>query len=210
MISRTAIGLKAAIVLGLCLMLWAGMVSLDCVAKKEKPLPVPQEYQAVLEEYALSPALDAMKDVPEASEARDWILSHQVKLRIRDFQAFGPGVGGYDALSWMRRDGGQVIYINKKHITAPPQALASLIAHEAMHNDMYNSVNEEITLWNREADVWLSMREAHPALQTIPEGDYPLVDRLNTIANRKRNGSLNHFVRYNDGYKGLPEHSPGY
>ena len=35
------------------------------------------------------------------------------------------------------------IYINPKHEAAPPAALAALLAHEALHQDEYNSLSEE-------------------------------------------------------------------
>ena len=33
-------------------------------------------------------------------------------------------------------------YINPKHRNAPPGALAALLAHEALHQDEYNSLSE--------------------------------------------------------------------
>jgi hypothetical protein len=85
-----------------------------------------------------------------------------------------------------------------------------MIAHEAMHDDEFNSVNEEVAGWTFEARIWMEMKARNPQLSLIPPGVSPLVDRENKIEDQYRQGSLAAFVRGNPGYNGLPETSPGF
>lgn len=140
----------------------------------------------------------------------DIIVNKPVRVFFKDLGTLNKKVKNYDALSWISVDGQQVIFINEKHRNAPPQALASIIAHEAMHNDFDNSIREEIAGWQKEASMWAEMKQEHPELASIPAGQYPLVDRLNRIEIEARQGTLDAFVRSNQGYKGLPERSPGF
>ncbi|MBY0403371.1 MAG: hypothetical protein K2X66_05700 [Cyanobacteria bacterium] len=140
----------------------------------------------------------------------DVIVNKPVRVFFKDLGLLNQKVKNFDALSWLSTDGQQVIFINEKHRGAPPEALAAIIAHEAMHDDLDNSVLEEIAAWQKEAGVWAEMKRVNPSLAVIPEGKYPLVDRLNKIADEKQKGTLEAFVRANPGYKGLSEHSPGY
>jgi hypothetical protein len=116
----------------------------------------------------------------------------------------------YDALSWMSNRGEQVIFVNEKHRSAPPEALAALISHEAMHEDEFNSLNEEVQSWQFEAAVWMELKAKNPALAQIPEGVNALVDRENRLEEETRQGTLEKFVRSSPGYQGLPEDSPGF
>jgi hypothetical protein len=138
------------------------------------------------------------------------IVQKPVRVFFKDLSLLNKKMKNFDALSWLSVDGQQVIFINEKHRNAPPEALASIIAHEAMHDDLSNSITEEVTAWQKEAQVWQEMKRQNPTLAAIPEGEHPLVDRLNRIQAEYEKGSLEVFVRNNPGYKGLAEHSPGY
>jgi hypothetical protein len=140
----------------------------------------------------------------------DLIVQKPVRVFFKDLGTLNKKVRNFDALSWLSTDGQQVIFINEKHRGAPPEALASLIAHEAMHDDLENSLREEIAGWDKEAEVWMEMKTENPQLASIPVGQYPLVDRLNRIEEEKKKGVLDSFVRNNPGYKGLAETSPGF
>ena len=105
-----------------------------------------------------------------------------------------------------------IIYINPKHKTAPPGALAALLAHEALHQDEYNSLSEETYAWTMEAAVWCEMRDIYP--ESNKEDD-DLVKRENTLKQLFEKGGytskyIKKAVYANKGYQGLPLTSPGF
>ena len=54
------------------------------------------------------------------------------------------------------------------------KALAAVLAHEAIHQDELNSLNEETYCWTLEAAVWTQLTEDNPSLENI---SHVLVDR---------------------------------
>lgn len=138
------------------------------------------------------------------------IVTKPMRVLFKDMKTLHKRLKNYDALSWISSYGEQVIFINEKHRDAPPEALAAMIAHEAMHDDEFNSLSEETASWRHEAEVWIEMKSRNPELADIPPGTHPLVDRLNDIETHHRNGTLEAFVHELPGYQGLPEVSPGY
>jgi hypothetical protein len=138
------------------------------------------------------------------------IINTPVRVIFKDMKSMNKALSNYDALSWISNQGEQVIFVNEKHRNAPPAALAALISHEAMHNDEFNSLEEEVQSWQHEARVWMEMKSRNPALSKIQPGLSPLVDRENRIETEYSKGSLASFVRSSPGYKGLPESSPGF
>lgn len=160
-------------------------------------------------DQAILDAFDRMVG-SDGEPSLDLIVTRPARVIFKDLGSLNKKVKNFDALSWLSVDGQQVIFINEKHRYAPPEALAAIIAHEAMHDDFDNSIREEIAGWQKEAQVWGEMKRENPALAQIPPGQFPLVDRLNKIESEYAKGSLSEFVRTNPGYKGLPEESPGY
>lgn len=144
----------------------------------------------------------------EASLTR--IVSKPMRVIFKDMKSINKSLRNYDALSWISNHGEQVIFVNEKHRSAPPEALAALISHEAMHDDEFNSVSEEVQSWKHEAEVWIEMKAKNPELSKIAAGAYPLVDRENRLETEYRKRSLDSFVRSSPGYQGLPEASPGF
>jgi len=140
----------------------------------------------------------------------DRIVNRPMRVIFKDMTTLHKTLKNYDALSWISNQGEEVIFINEKHRNAPPEALAALISHEAMHDDEYNSLNEEVQSWTHEAVVWLELKAKNPALAHIPQGVYPLVDRENRIVSEYQKGTLEKFVRSSAGYRKLPETSPGF
>lgn len=137
-----------------------------------------------------------------------------VKVRFRNLAEISRNYANYDALGW--QDGRQLfIFINKKHSSAPAEAIASLLSHEAVHQDKKNSLEEETYAWGYEADVWIQMKKKNPKLKNIKGGTYPLVDRLNILSRNFKNANyttkkIRNMVYSNPGYQGLPLHSPGF
>jgi hypothetical protein len=152
----------------------------------------------------------ALMDEGQSQASLKRIINKPMRVIFKDMKSMNKALKNYDALSWISNQGEQVIFVNDKHRNAPPEALAALISHEAMHDDEFNSMQEEVQSWQHEARVWIEMKSRNPALSNIQPGVYPLVDRENRIEEEYRKGSLESFVRSSPGYQGLPAISPGY
>jgi hypothetical protein len=170
--------------------------------------PITAYLRCTREEVILK-AMRLMNNSP-ADSSLAILIGKPVRIVFKDMQALHPGLRLYDALSWISAGGETVIFINEKHRTAPPAALAAMLAHEAMHNDVYNSIQEEIAGWRREAEVWSALKVADPTLSAVSEKTSPLLTRENRIEQEFKSGTLEAFVKNNAGYKGLPETSPGF
>ena len=140
----------------------------------------------------------------------DRIVNKPMRVIFKDLKTMHKALKNYDALSWISNQGEEVIFINEKHRNAPPEALAALIAHEAMHDDEYNSLSEEVHSWKHEAVVWMELKAKNPSLAKIQPGADALVDRENRIESEFLKGHLEQFVRTSPGYQQLPETSPGF
>lgn len=135
-----------------------------------------------------------------------------VKVQFKNLGEIKPEYQNYDALGWKIRDR-LYIFINEKHRSAPPEALASLLSHEAIHQDSFNSTNEETYAWTMEAATWTDYIKKNPDLKFKTE--YPLVRRLNTLNDlfvkaNYHNTYIHKIVKSNEGYKDLPVRSPGF
>ena len=133
-----------------------------------------------------------------------------IRVRFKDMAQLGPAVKDFDALAWMSRQGQLFIFVSERHRAAPPQALAALLAHEALHHDLRNSVQEEIAGWRQEALVWERLRHGLPTVLQRANGHYPLIARLNRLLDAHQTGQLDALVRENPHYASLPEYSPGF
>lgn len=160
-------------------------------------------------EGAIMQAFYLMRD-SQGERSLDRIIHKPIRVVFKDMNTLNKSLKNYDALSWLSNNGEQVIFVNEKHRNAPPEALAALISHEAMHDDAFNSLTEESQSWHFESKVWQELKAKNPTLSNIPAGIYPLVDRENRLEKEARQGTLDQFVRTSPGYKGLPEVSPGF
>lgn len=134
-----------------------------------------------------------------------------IKIEFKNLSEINPAYANFDALGW-KKSGKLYIYINKKHQSAPIEALAALLAHEAIHQDEFNSLNEETYAWTLEAAVWTQLSEDKLELQKIA---HPLVERETVIKKLFEKGNytntyIRKFVISNKGYQNLPERSPGF
>lgn len=193
------------------------------IYRKNKPIQLTEKDYKKLEKYkvctkdeAIMVALYSMEGTM-ADFSRRAILGENlsgkpVKVQFKNLAEIRPDYYNYDALGWKIKDR-LYIFINEKHRTAPPQALASLLSHEAVHQDSFNSTNEETYAWTLEAATWTSYIKQNPTLKNKTE--YPLVRRLNTLndlfikANYK-DTYIHKIVKSNDGYRDLPVRSPGF
>lgn len=173
------------------------------------------EYKKVSNEQIFYVALDMMKGT-SAEFSRKAILGYNlsqkpIKIEFRDLSELNEAYANFDAVGWKRK-GRLYIYINPKHESAPPGALAALLAHEALHQDEYNSLSEETYAWTMEATVWCDILNKYPESNDL---DSPLVARENVLKQLLEKGNYtNKYIKKtvysNQGYKGLPITSPGF
>lgn len=134
-----------------------------------------------------------------------------IKIEFKDLGTINKNYSDYDALGW-KRGKSLYIYISQKHSTSPAIAIAALLAHEAVHQDEYNSLSEETYAWTMEAAAWTELTELHPDYELNLDS---LVQRENTLKRLFERG--NHSDKYikktvyaHKGYQNLPEISPGF
>ena len=187
------------------------------VSKEQKELDdtLKKIYKKVTKEEKIYEALELMKG-GLADFSREAILGNNLTgkpmtVAFENLSKFGEMYGSFDALGWKKKER-LYIYINEKHQDAPAAALAAVLAHEALHQDEFNSLNEETYAWTLEAAVWTQLTEKSPQLA---EGYHPLVVRENTLKKLFVKGNYtNKFIKKtvytNPGYSNLPSRSPGF
>ena len=171
-------------------------------------------YEDVGKDEVFYVALDMLKDT-EGMFSRNAILGNNlsrkpVKIEFRDLGQINKDYTTFDALGW-KKGKKLYIFISNRHKDAPAGALAALLAHEALHQDEFNSLAEETYAWTMEAFVWDDI------LKIYPESDqsHPLVDRENKLKRFLEKGNYtNRYIKkavmQNSGYKHLPSYSPGF
>lgn len=175
-------------------------------------------YASITNNSELIKALDCMKNT-SAEWAQKAILGDNltkkpIKIEFKNLGTISPNYATFDALGW--KDGNQLyIFINNKHKNAPPEALASLLSHEAVHQDTSSSIEEETYGWGYEASVWIQMKEKNPDLTQLNPNISPLVNRLNTLevmfeSANFTTSKIKNAVSSNPGYSNLPLYSPGF
>ena len=173
------------------------------------------EYKKVSNEQIFHVALDMLKGT-SGDFSRKAILGYNltqqpVKIQFKDLSEIDSAYSSFDAVGWKNR-GKLYIFINPKHEYAPPGALAALLAHEALHQDEYNSLSEETYAWTMEATVWNEILKQYPESNNL---DSSLVTRENILKQLLEKGDYtNKYIKKtvyaNNGYKNLPLTSPGF
>ncbi len=184
------------------------------------------------------PILDALAWLNETPYAGVVVHLKRQNARVifKDLRTLDKAVANFDAVSWLSGRGEWIIFVNITHQSAPPMALAALIALESMHDDVENSLTEEVAGWRQEATVWQYARRVSPAMAAlsvpaiptvmvqptvrIKKGTAPptlesaggsmLVARLERIRQALESNTLESLVRSNAGYTGLKETSAGF
>lgn len=174
-----------------------------------------KEYKNVTQSFNVIRALEMLKDT-SGEYSRNAILGKNdtqrpMKVEFLNLATINPIYSNFDALGWKKKKD-LYIYINEKHKDAPIEALSAILAHEAIHQDEYNSLNEETYAWTLEAAVWTQLTKENPALEKI---SHPLVERENVIKQLFIRGDytskyIHKFVITNSGYQNLPERSYGF
>lgn len=172
-------------------------------------------YKDVGKDEVFYVALDMLKDT-EGMFSRNAILGNNlsgkpVRIEFRNLSEINAEYATFDALGW-KKGKKLYIYINTKHKNAPAGAIAALLAHEALHQDEYNSLAEETYAWTMEAFVWNDILKLYPESN---QEQYPLVLRENTLKRLLEKGNYtNKYIKKavlsNSGYKNLPSYSPGF
>ncbi len=176
---------------------------------------ISDEYKNVSDEQIFHVALDMLKGT-SGDFSRKAILGYNVtqypvKVMFKDLSEINEAYSTFDAIGWKKK-GKLYIYINPKHEYAPPGAIAALLAHEAIHQDEYNSLSEETYAWTMEAVVWTEILKMFPESNNLESA---LVTRENILKQLLEKG--NHTNKYikktvyaNEGYKNLPLTSPDF
>ncbi len=174
-----------------------------------------KEYKKVSSDEVILVALDMMKNTTADFSRRALIgynlTDRPVKIQFKDLSQIKEDYQNFDALGWKKKNQ-LYIFINPRHADAPPAALAALLAHEALHQDEYNSLAEETYAWTMEAAVWSELLEIYPEQN---DRQHPLLQRENTLRQLfKKGGYTDRYIRKtvyaNKGYQNLPQTSPGF
>ena len=173
------------------------------------------EYEKVAKDQIFHVALDMLKETC-GEYSRKAILGYNltqrpIQIEFIDLSELNPAYSSYDAVGWKKKKR-LFIYINPKHRNAPPGALAALLAHEALHQDEYNSLTEETYAWTMEASTWCEILKRYPESNNL---ESPLVTRENILKQQLEKGNYtNKYIKKtvyaNDAYKSLPLTSPGF
>ena len=173
------------------------------------------EYKKIANDEIIFVALDMMKGTT-ADFSRKAILGYNltqnpIKISFKNLSEINEAYASFDAVGWKKKNK-LFIYINPKHENAPPAALAALLAHEALHQDEYNSLSEETYAWTMEAVVWNELLKKYPESNDLESA---LVGRENILKQLLEKGNYtNKYIKKtvysNPGYKNLPLTSPGY
>ena len=187
----------------------------NCFAIEEISDDLYKKYRKVTEDASLITALEKLENTT-GKYSKEAILGKNlterpIKVEFLNLSSINPMYTNFDALGWKKKKN-LYIYINEKHKDAPPEALSAILAHEAIHQDEYKSLNEETYAWTLEAAVWTQLTEENSNLEKI---SHPLVERENVIKKLFIRGDytskyIRKFVITNKGYQNLPERSYGF
>ena len=215
----------------LCTLISLFLATITIYAKSYDPVPanvtlpemytqeyidsISPEYKNVSNQQIFHVALDMLKGT-SGDFSRKAILGYNlsqypVKIQFKDLSEINEAYATFDAIGWKNRNK-LYIFINPKHEYAPPGALAALIAHEALHQDEYNSLSEETYAWTMEATVWSEIVKRFPESNNLESS---LVTRENILKQLLEKGyNTNKYIKKtvyaNPGYKDLPLTSPGF
>ena len=183
--------------------------------QKERSKNLKKVYKGVTKDEHIMEALEMLKG-GLGEYSRRAILGNNLsekpmQVDFEDLSQFGQAYTNFDALGWKKKER-LYIYINKKHQDAPKPALAAVLAHEALHQDDFNSLNEETYAWTMEAAVWTQLSEKYPQYNN---STHPLAVRENTLKKLFIKGNytskyIRKTVVSNPGYSNLPSRSPGF
>ncbi len=175
-----------------------------------------KKYKKVTKDGAVMQALELMQNTNISKYSYNALMGNNLtekpfKIEFKNIAEIKQEYASFDALGWKKK-GILYIYINEKHRSAPPEAIAALLTHEAIHQDEFASLNEETYAWTLEAAAWMKFTEANPHAAQNPSS---LVTRENMLKKLFEKGNYtNKYIKKavytNPGYKNLPTRSPGF
>ncbi len=175
-----------------------------------------KKYKKVTKDGAVMRAMEMMQKLNLSRYSYDALMGNNLtqkpfKIEFKNIAEINPEYASFDALGWKKKDT-LYIYINERHRNAPPEAIAALLSHEAIHQDEFASLNEETYAWTLEAAVWTKLIEDNPIAVNTPSS---LVARENMLKKLLEKGDYtNKYIKKavytNPGYKKLPTRSPGF
>ena len=174
-----------------------------------------KKYKGVTSDECIMDALEILKNTMGSYSYQaimgDNLTEKKIKIEMKDLSQIHPNYRDFDALGWKKSER-LFIYVNQKHEDAPPEALAALLGHEALHQDEFNSINEETYAWTYEAAIYTQLTKKD---QNLVEIQHPLITRENTLRKLFIKGNytseyIRKAVKSNKGYANLPSRSPGF
>ena len=175
-----------------------------------------KKYKQVTKDGVVMQAMELMNSVNISKYSYNALMGNNLtekpfKIEFKNIADINPEYESFDALGWKKK-GRLYIYLNEKHRGAPPEAIAAVLAHEAIHQDEFASLNEETYAWTLEAATWMKLSEKNPSIMSNPSS---LVSRENMLKKLFEKGDytnkyIKRAVYTNPGYKKLPTRSPGF
>jgi len=182
-----------------------------------------KKYKHVTKDGAVMQAMEIMNSENISRYSYNALLGSNLtnrpfKIEFKNLSKINSDYASFDALGWQKPDKLNksketlYIYINENHRNAPPEAIAALLTHEAVHQDKFPSLNEETYAWTLEAAAWTKFTEKNPEAANSASA---LVSRENMlkklfIKGNYTNKYIKKAVYTNPGYQKMPVRSPGF
>lgn len=172
-------------------------------------------YKGVTKDGVVMQALEMMKgtiaDFSYNAIMGNNLTHSKINIKFRNLAEIKPEYESFDALGWKSK-GKLYIYLNMKHQDAPPEAIAAVLAHEAIHQDEFASLNEETYAWTLEAATWMQLSEGNDFATSSGSA---LVQREEMLKKLFIKGNytdkyIKKAVWTNPGYANMPSRSPGF
>ena len=175
-----------------------------------------KKYKKVTKDGAVMQAMELMEKLNIAKYSYNALMGNNLtekpfKIEFKNIAEIRQEYASFDALGWKKKNR-LYIYINEKHRNAPAEALAALLAHEAIHQDEFASLNEETYAWTLEAAVWMKLSEknsnSEKSFSSLVQREQ-MLEKL-FVKGDYTNKYIKKAVYTNPGYKNLPTRSPGF
>ena len=106
-----------------------------------------KKYKKVTRDGAVMQAMELMNTVNISKYSYNALMGNNLtekpfKIEFKNIAEINPEYESFDALGWKKKNT-LYIYINEKHRNAPPESIAAVLAHEAIHQDEFASLNED-------------------------------------------------------------------
>lgn len=139
------------------------------------------DYSNVTDSAKITQALNLLEKT-NSSETLNIVMGvnksqKPVKIMFYSLETLSVQYAGVHALATSDDYGNVYILIDSRHQSAPAEAIACLIAHEATHQQAVTTMDEEIQAWTNEAEQWSKFKALNPSMNY--QGELP--ERLNKI-----------------------------